>query len=390
MRLLSARIMPQTTLARNLKLSSASPPKKSTAVRNASKLSPAVLKAKQSGTQGRFPGKPSTMEDDIRALGLDPVQFLGPELGRGGLAWISGNKNSGAGKEETKGAKGETGVMDEDRTEIDGHQANKQAERAAEDIALDDDDDEVVVVDATEEKVKNTLLRGTPVGKKDSTSIAPTEEDVHPCDPDHQKAAAAVQHESDASFLANTTVSHAGSSNALKRKHEKREVADGGLEGGENVTGAHEGRGKKRAPADGEGGVAGAEGKCADDAGRVSKKKKDAYEIHAKVAHPQNAARVDANPPLDQLLQLQRELWGNIAPSRTAESSVKKKPSSANSRTKGSAAAGKPEVLETGQEAGTGGIVEKGEVVVYWMRMEDMRGTFSTLPAFTSFLTSYA
>jgi hypothetical protein len=53
------------------------------------------------------------------------------------------------------------------------------------------------------------------------------------------------------------------------------------------------------------------------------------------------------------LMRLQRETWGNVAPSLNASPAKKR----------------------AGVKAGVQE-VEKGEVVVYWMRMEDMRGTF--------------
>lgn len=55
-----------------------------------------------------------------------------------------------------------------------------------------------------------------------------------------------------------------------------------------------------------------------------------------KVAHAANAARVDAHPPLDELMEVQEELFGKKA-----------------------------------KKQGKG---EEGKSVVYWMRMEDVRG----------------
>ena len=66
-------------------------------------------------------------------------------------------------------------------------------------------------------------------------------------------------------------------------------------------------------------------------AGKEANKHKNAYEVKGKVASAEVAAKVDANPPLDILMDLQ-----------TAKG-VKK--------------------------------AEKGESVVYWMRMEDLRCT---------------
>ncbi|OCF35932.1 hypothetical protein I317_00453 [Kwoniella heveanensis CBS 569] len=78
-------------------------------------------------------------------------------------------------------------------------------------------------------------------------------------------------------------------------------------------------RGTKREHSPEGGGVAGA---------RETKRHKNAYEIKGKVATYEDAARTDEDPPLDQLTRL----------------------------------------LENGQED-----VPKGDCVVYWMRMEDMR-----------------
>lgn len=60
--------------------------------------------------------------------------------------------------------------------------------------------------------------------------------------------------------------------------------------------------------------------------------------VDGKVAHADNAARVDAHPPLDELMQVQDELFG--------KKKAKSKPKSG------------------------GG----SKSVVYWMRMEDVRG----------------
>lgn len=273
------------------------------------------------------------MEDDIRALGLDPAKFLGQDMGRGGATGL-GNRNTGAG-EARRGVKGETGVPDAERTEIDHKRENKAFEAAAEVIALDGDSDEG----------SNERMRGGRRAKGKVSAIAPTEEDVHPESGDHVDAAKAVQKESDKA-VRNAAVDHAA---AVRSKGMKR-----------------------RSPSPGEGGVAGAEGHATPSekhSDRVPKKRKDAYEIskhpsnplferslHAllhevdgKVAHPANAARVDADPPLDRLLRVQRETWGNVAPS--LNSPVKR---------------GKGKVEE---------VVGRGEAVVYWMRMQDMRGT---------------
>ncbi|KAJ9091068.1 hypothetical protein QFC20_007743 [Naganishia adeliensis] len=282
-----------------------------TPIKNAAKLTPAILKAKQSGAQGRFPGTLRTMEDDIRALGLDPAKFLGQDIGRGGATGL-GNRNTGAG-EARRGVKGETGVPDAERTEIDHKRENKAFEPAAEVIALDGDSDEGL----------NERMRGGRRTKGKVSAIAPTEEDVHPESADHVDAANAVQKESDKA-VRNAAVDHAA---VVRSKGMKR-----------------------RAPSPGEGGVAGAEGHATPsekNSDRVPKKRKDAYEIHGKVAHPANAARVDADPPLDRLLRVQRETWGNVAPS--LNSPVKR---------------GKGKIEE---------VVGRGEAVVYWMRMQDMR-----------------
>ncbi|KAJ9111258.1 hypothetical protein QFC22_006558 [Naganishia vaughanmartiniae] len=358
--------MPQTTLSRSLKLSSASPPptktkpspKKNgtaTTIKNASKLSPAILKAKQTGAQGRFPGHTSTMEDDIKKLGLQPEKFLGPLLGRGGLGWILGNKETGV----AQGVKVEEGQ----RTEIDNHEENKRIEKRAEVIALDsdsslssDDDQGGGAGKRSVEKVTNKLLRGTStshhstskteskdVNSGGTSAIAPTEEDVHPDSVDHANAEVAVQHASDVKVMSHTN------NTAI--------AADGAL------AGETEARGRKRAPEEGEGGAAGREG--------TQKRKKDAYELHGKIAHPANAKRVDADPPLEQLLRVQKELWGNVAPQLNA--SPAKKPAAV--RGKGKAKAEQVVVVENDMKAKleSAGSVGKGEAVVYWMRMEDMR-----------------
>ncbi len=62
------------------------------------------------------------------------------------------------------------------------------------------------------------------------------------------------------------------------------------------------------------------------------------------MAHPDAAAKVDAHPPLDQLMEAQTKCWG---------------------------------------KAGADKDVQKGECVVYWMRMEDLRSelVFRVIPA---------
>lgn len=54
-------------------------------------------------------------------------------------------------------------------------------------------------------------------------------------------------------------------------------------------------------------------------------------------------------------MRVQRETWGNVEPSLNASPAKKQ----------GKAKAGAGAVAE----------VQRGEAVVYWMRMEDMRGT---------------
>ncbi|KAJ9095331.1 hypothetical protein QFC21_005697 [Naganishia friedmannii] len=365
--------MPQTTLSRSLKLTSASPPpssklkspkKPASGIKNASKLSPAILKAKQTGAQGRFPGRTSSMEDDLRKLGLEPEVFLGPRMGRGGLGWILGNRETGVG---ASGGGANGAVEQGERTEIDHHAENKKVEMVAEVIALDgaSSDDEVK---PCVQKLTNKLLRGTSgasttaatgpagKGKEKGTGIAPTEEDGHPDSLDHQNAGVAVQLASDATVLSNTTTNNPTS------------LSGGAASAGE--AGILTGKGRKRAPEEEEGGAAGREG--------TQKRKKDAYELHGKIAHPANARRVDADPPLEQLLRVQRDLWGNVAPQLNA-SPVKKPAASASAAVKGKPVRGKGKAEQVvllddvnGPRESTG-LVGKGEAVVYWMRMEDIR-----------------
>lgn len=340
----TTRTMPQATLSRTLKIDATSPakPKKAApkkAVKNASKLTPAVLKAKQSGGQGRFEGTVRTMEEDLRLLGLEPARFLGEALGKGGAAGVLGNRAS---------REGGGGVSDAKRTEIDQKGRNRKVEKVAEDVARDDD----ALQKVDEGDASNKLLRGSGNAKNKTSSIAPTAEDVHPDDKDHVAASIATQHASDSHVLG-------------KRKHQSE---DGGIEDDPDVTGAKEGKGKKRVPSMKEGGAAGDEGvkREGEEGGRIPKRRKDAYEIRkflplqayipltspqdGKIAHKESAARVDADPPLDKLLRLQQEIWGNVAPSLNASPAKKR--------------AGKDIARD----------VEKGESVVYWMRMEDMRG----------------
>lgn len=89
------------------------------------------------------------------------------------------------------------------------------------------------------------------------------------------------------------------------------------------------------------------------DSDRPKKRQKNSYEIPHKVARASNAARVDENPPLDVLESLQERTWGYNAKSGPAL--VKN-------------AGGAIKLEKAGKDG-----VEKGQAVLYWMRMEDMR-----------------
>lgn len=190
------------------------------------------------------------MEDDLRALGLEPERFLGAGLGKGGAREVLGNRAS-------RGVGG--GVADEERREVDQKGRNQEVEDAAEDVARDEK-----LEGRDEESASNVLLRGSNA-KKDNTpsAIAPTEEDVHPDSKDHVAAAIATQHASDKHVLG-------------KRKHK---AEDGGIEHAD-VTGVREGKGKKRVPPAKEGGAAGGDGVPSESSTeRIPKRRKDAYEI---------------------------------------------------------------------------------------------------------------
>lgn len=77
-------------------------------------------------------------------------------------------------------------------------------------------------------------------------------------------------------------------------------------------------------------------------------------------------------------MRVQRELWGNVVPQMNA-SPVKKPAAAAAAMGKAKTAKGKGKgkleevVVIDDAEAEGAGSVEKGETVVYWMRMEDLR-----------------
>lgn len=198
------------------------------------------------------------MEDDLRALGLEPERFLGTGLGKGGAREVLGNRAS-------RGMGG--GVADEERREVDRKGTNQKIENVAEDVARDGS-----LEGMDEESTSNVLLRGSNARKDNNPSaIAPTEEDVHPDSEDHVAAAIATQHASDQHVLG-------------KRK---RETEHGGLEHAD-VTGVREGRGKKRVPPTKEGGAAGGDGVPSEPStDRIPKRRKDAYEIRmSPFLHP--------------------------------------------------------------------------------------------------------
>jgi hypothetical protein len=204
---------------------------------------------------------------------------------------------------------------------------------------------------SAEADLQNSETKGSKRSKKETSNYAPTKDDVDIEDPDHQEVAKEVQDDipslSEQKALGNASISH------TTGESENQPTAN--TETGNDVSGTKDGRGKKRAPSPDEGGAAGERGK----------RHKAAYEVHQKIAHPINAARVDREPPLQALLQAQAELWGYKAdgPALTAKAK-------AGTPTKGK----KPEInLIHFKKAGSDGL-EKGESVVYWMRMEDLRG----------------
>lgn len=183
-----------------------------------------------------------------------------------------------------------------------------------------------------------------------NTMINPLKEDVEPGSSDHRGAAREAQNQIDdtkgkghqsASLeekrSGQTSKASASAPAPVVENHQDVSSPPQRLNG---LSGSTEGEskhrhGKKRAPDAMEGGVAGSEAaeEGANGNGK-NKKQKNAYFVHGKVAHAENAARVDAKPPLDVLIEVQKSLWG---------------------------------CGEAEKDLG------KGEAVVYWMRMEDMR-----------------
>jgi hypothetical protein len=309
----SVLAMPQTTLGKGLKISSEPPsPAKATKPKNSSKLTPAVAAAKTNGNQGRFSGKESSLTNDLEKLGLsrtylEEVYQDSVEQGRKGNDEA---KDRPSEEELTKGSKAEADLQ------------------------------------ASETK-------GSKRSKNETSNYAPTKDDVDIQDPDHREVAKEVQDDipsgSDQEKVGNASLSHTtkGSKSGAEAKSEA----------GTAVSGAKDGRGKKRAPSPDEGGAAGERGK----------RHKAAYEVHQKIAHPINAARVDREPPMQALLQAQAELWGYKADGPALTHKAK-----AGTPLKGK----KPDINAIQfKKAGLDG-VEKGESVVYWMRMEDLRGKY--------------
>lgn len=303
--------MPQTTLGKGLKISSQPPsPAKATKPKNSSKLTPAVAAAKVNGNQGRFSGQESSLPNDLEKLGLSRIYL-----------------------EEV-------------------HQESVEQGRKGNDEAKDrPSEEELKRGSKAEADLQASETKGSAGSKNATSNYAPTKDDVDIEDPDHQEVAKQVQDDIP-SASEQERVGNASVSQTTRKSESRSEVKS---EAGTAVSGAKDGRGKKRAPSPEEGGAAGERGK----------RHKAAYEVHQKIAHPINAARVDREPPMQALLQAQSELWGYKADGPALTSKAK-----AGTPVKGK----KPEINPIHfKKAGSDG-VEKGESVVYWMRMEDLRG----------------
>jgi hypothetical protein len=303
-------VMPQTTLGRGLKLSSNPPsPSKPVKPKNNSKLTPAVAAAKANGNQGKFAGKESSIKSDLELLGL-PSTYL----------------ESVYGEKIEQAHKGDDEVQDNPK--VEEVQRGKEIEQ------------DIKVGETNHDK-----------RAKDSISnYAPTKDDVDIEDPDHRAAERDVQGDIPSPGQQEET----GNASMSHVKRDKKESTSK-QESGNDVSGTDAGKGKKRAPSPDEGGAAGDRGK----------RHKAAYEVHQKIAHAVNAARVDREPPLDKLLAAQEKIWGYKADGPGLTSRCKP-----GTPVKGKKPDFNPIVFK---KAGSDG-VERGESVVYWMRMEDVRG----------------
>lgn len=302
--------MPQTTLGKGLKISSNPPsPSKPTRVKGSSKFTPAVAAAKANGNQGKFSGKESSIKSDLEQLGL-PATYL----------------------EDVYGEQVEQ-----------GHKGNEEAKDVPkkEEVKKGDKAEKDTKVEETGQEKKS---------KKETSNYAPTKDDVDIEDPDHRAVEQDVQDDipspAQQKETGNASVSHVKSDKTGSTSKQ---------ESGKDVSGMTDGKGKKRAPSPDEGGAMGDRGK----------RHKAAYEVHSKVAHAVNAARVDREPPLDKLLAAQEKIWGYKADGPALTSKCKP-----GTPVKGKKPDFNPIVFK---KAGADG-VEKGESVVYWMRMEDVRG----------------
>jgi hypothetical protein len=309
--------MPQMTLGKSLGLSSAPPsPSKPTTPKKNSKLTPGVAAAKANGSQGKFGGKESSIKDDLEKLGLsrDYLETVHGESLEHGRKGNDEAKERPSDKEVKKGIK------------------------AAKELGQSE----------------------TPQGKKEknkTSNYAPTKDDVDMEDPDRAGVIKEVQ--DDIPDAEQQIKTGNASISQIKDQSPSHPVKH---EQGTEVSGTQEGRGKKRAASPSEGGVAGYRGESGSD----PKKRKNAYEQHGKVAHPINAAKVDRDPPLDQLVAIQEKLWGYKAD----------KPALTDDAKPGTPIRGKAKDVQTIRiQPGGKGMAEVGKGVVYWMRMEDLRST---------------
>ena len=305
--------MPQTTLGKGLKISSQPPsPAKAPKPKNNSKLTPAVAAAKSNGNQGRFSGKESSLPNDLEKLGLSRTYL--EELHQESVE---------------QGRKGNDEAKDRPSREELKKGSNAEAELQA------------------------SETKGSSRSKNKTSNYAPTKDDVDIEDPGHQEVAKEVQDD----IASSRDQQKVGNASVSRTTKESKSGSEAKSETGTAVSGAKDGRGKKRAPSPDEGGAAGERGK----------RHKAAYEVHQKIAHPINAARVDREPPMQALLQAQAELWGY-----KADGPALTKKAKAGTPLKGK----KPDINAIHfKKAGLDG-VEKGESVVYWMRMEDLRGKY--------------
>lgn len=208
--------MPQLTLGSNLALSTEAPTPSPTKTASHARTT-------STSTPFKYGEMAGTLAADLKKLGVD-----------------KGQANTSD--------KGGTVAGGEDRTAAHGEPTTAPKHQPEDEIKTENIDEK------TKREASKGGRRHNPAKAK-TTATAPTHEDVEMDDPDHAKAAGGAQGEADADGTpGNASAQH-------KAKKAKGGETGGEVETGKDVSGATGPRGKKRAPSEDEGGVAGERGK---------------------------------------------------------------------------------------------------------------------------------